>query len=208
MVYYRIMIPENFLIKEYLTNKYSATQIARKLECSPSKVTYWLQKYNIQKRSISDAIYIKSNPAGDPFKTQKQKTDEDWFLLGMGLGLYWGEGTKANKHSVRLGNTDPKLILMFLKFLNVTYKINKTKLHFGLQIFSDMDPKDALSFWCEELQVSKEQFQKVIVTPSRGAGTYRNKTQHGVLTVYFNNKKLRDIIVGAITKLQKEAKPS
>lgn len=34
-------------------------------------------------------------------------------------------------------------------------------------------------------------------------GTYRKKTQHGVLTLYFNNKKLRDIIIGEIEKMKK-----
>jgi hypothetical protein len=202
------MISKEYLIKEYSTNGYSASEIAKALRCSSSKVTYWLHKHNIHKRSISEAIYTKSNPNGDPFEIACLHSDEDWFLLGLGLGLYWGEGTKSNKHSVRLGNTDPKLILMFLKFLNEIYRVDKSKLHFGLQIFSDMDPKAALAFWIQELQVSRKQFQKVIVTPSRGEGTYRKKTQHGVLTIYFNNKKLRDIIVRAIKKLQDEAMPS
>jgi hypothetical protein len=202
------MISKKFLLEEYVENKYSASQIAKMLECSASKVTYWLQKYNIKKRTISEAVYVQSNPLGDPFEVQCQRTNQDWFLLGLGLGLYWGEGTKSNRHSVRLGNTDPKLILVFLQFLNNSYKIDKTKLHFGLQIFSDMNPDTALSFWVKELQVTKAQFQKVIVTPSRGEGTYLKKIQHGVLTVYFNNKKLRDIIVGAIQELQDEAKPS
>ena len=202
------MISKEYLLREYRDNKYSTSKIAKKLKCSPNKVTYWLQKHNIKKRTISEAVYAQSNPNGDPFEVQCPSTNRDWFLLGLGLGLYWGEGTKSNRHSVRLGNTDPKLILMFLKFLDSAYKINKSKLHFGLQIFSDMNPEEALRFWMEELVVSRSQFQKVIVTPSRGEGTYRKKTQHGVLTIYFNNKKLRDIIVGAIQELQNEAKPS
>lgn len=62
--------------------------------------------------------------------------------------------------------------------------------------------EETLKFWMKKLEVSKKQFQKVVVTPTREVGNYRNKTKHGVLTVHFNNKKLRDIIVHAIKELQ------
>ena len=41
-------------------------------------------------------------------------------------------------------------------------------------------------------------FQKVIVTPTRGKGTYKHKSEYGVLTVYFNNSKLKKIMDGLI----------
>ena len=47
----------------------------------------------------------------------------------------------------------------------------------------------------------KEQFYKVIITPYRSISIYKNKTTYGVLTIYFNNRKLRDTIVGEIGKL-------
>ena len=111
------------------------------------------------------------------------------------MGLYWGEGTKSNKLCVRLGNTDPALIKRFVEFLIKVCGITQEKLRFGLQVFSDMSPKRALEFWQKELDMPRRQFfPKVVVTPARSLGTYRNKTQHGVLTIYYGNKKLRDIL--------------
>ena len=107
-----------------------------------------------------------------------------------------------NKQSVRLGNTDPDLVRMFLRFLNDIYKIDQTRLRFGLQIFSDMDPQKAKKFWVYKLKANPQQFQKIVVTKPFKSGTYRNKTQHGVLTIYFSNTKLRDTIVGAIDELR------
>ena len=78
-------------------------------------------------------------------------------------------------------------------FLNKIYGINKDKLKFGLQIFSDVSPMIAQRFWIKELNVKKSQFQKIIITPSRGIGNYKHKSQYGVLTVYFNNTKLKKI---------------
>jgi len=185
----------------YINKKYSSAKIARILKCSESKINYWLKKYNIPKRSISNAIYVKNNPDGDPFTINKPNTIDKAILYGIGIGLYWGEGTKSNKYSVRLGNTDPRLIKKFIDFLRGMYEIDIKKLRFGLQVFSDMSAIKAKRFWQKELGMSEGQFYKVISTPARSIGNYRNKTRYGVLTVYFNNKKLRDIICGAIENI-------
>lgn len=182
----------------YLHQRKSSVDIASLLDCSVNKINYWLKKFSLPKRSISDAIYAKRNPGGDPFVVKEIEGPRDAILYGLGLGLYWGEGTKANKNSVRLGNTDPRLIKRFIQFLETIYGIKREKLHFGLQIFSDISAQDALIFWQKELNMPSRQFQKVIITPSRGEGTYRHKVKHGVLTVYYHNKKLRNIICNMI----------
>jgi len=179
----------------YIKNKKSSAEIAKYFNCSEHKVNYWLEKHNISKRSISEAIYARHNPRGDPFKIYKPLKIEDAKLWGLGLGLYWGEGNKLNKYGIRLGNTDPNLIKRFIEFLISFYGINPVKTRFGLQIFSDISPIKALNFWLRHLGVSKSQFQKIIVTKSRGLGTYNKKMRHGVLTVQYYNKKLRDIII-------------
>lgn len=203
------MISEILLRQEYIEQKRSVSQIASRLHCSQNKVTYWLEKYNIKKRSISDAVYIRSNPEGDPFHFDEPTTDSKWFLYGLGLGLFWGEGNKVNKNSVRLGNTDVDLIIKFLSFLKQIYQIDEKKLRFGLQIFNDISKKKALDYWTSKLNVSESQFQKVVLTKSIQKGTYRKKSDYGVLTVYFSNTKLRDMIVGAITELRiSNRKPS
>src|SRR3989344_7621364 len=109
----------------YLQKKMSAPTIAALLKCSQHKVNYWLAKYGIPKRSISEAIYTKRNPKGDPFRFVFPQTKDQAFLFGLCLGLYWGEGTKRNKISVRLGNTDPRLIKKFVEFLTKIYQVEK-----------------------------------------------------------------------------------
>lgn len=194
------MIEKRELEKLYLEDKTSMMDIAIKLGCSMHKVTYWMDKHGIKRRTISDAIYQKSNPNGDPFSIKPIKTKADAELLGTGLGLYWGEGTKANKYEVRLGNTDPELIKVFIKFLVKLFDVKEDRLRFGLQIFTDINPESALEYWCNQLNVKPSQFYKVHITLSGSIGTYRKKSQFGVLTVHFHNKKLRDIIVGMLPR--------
>lgn len=195
------MITVENLTKYYLDYKLSSSQIADKLKCSISGVNYWLAKYNIPKRSISDAVYFKCNPTGDPFSINRPLNIEEGILYGLGLGLYWGEGNKRNTNSLRLANTDPKLVKKYIEFLTKIYEIRQNKLKFGLQIFGDINGEESLGFWVKYLGVKKSQFQKVVYIKKRGGGTYKHSAKYGVLIVYFNNKKLRDIICGAIEKL-------
>ncbi len=186
------------LNKEKLNKMYkqgmSMMEISKELNCSCTKIVYWMNKYNIVRRSRSEAIYLKKNPKGDPFTIKRKLTPSERELLGFGLGLYWGEGNKRNKHSIRLGNTDPELIKKFIKFLTNIYNIDKNKLIYGLQIFSDIDKEKAKSYWMKKLNATPDQFQKIIVTPSRGCGTYQRKMKYGVLTLYYHNIKLRNIL--------------
>lgn len=193
---------KKLLEKLYLEDKLSVFQISKKYQCSQNRINYWLNKFNIKKRTISDSAYISHNGIIDPFKVKKLNTQFEWFLMGLGIGLYWGEGNKANKTSVKLGNTDSDLILCFIKFLKVVYGINENKLKFGLQIFSDINPGIALDFWTNKLKVKETQFQKPVVSKIRGNGNYKVKSRYGVLTVYFNNVKLRNIIISEIEKLR------
>jgi len=198
-----VVMDKKLLELWYLTDKKSVHTIAHELNCSDGKINYWMEKHFIPKRSISEAIYTKNNPKGDPFTPAATKIDMDSFLFGLGLGLYWGEGTKRNLGQVRLGNTDPYLIRAFLIFLRKMYEIDNLKLRFAIQIFSDMDQQKEEKFWREFLKVEAKQFYKTIITRSGSIGTYRTKSEHGVLTVYFGNKKLRDILVNEIEKLKK-----
>ena len=169
--------------------------IADSVHCSLHTIKYWMDKYQIPTRTISEAVYLKNNPKGDPFQFQTPETIKSALLFGLGIGLYWGEGTKADKGSVRLGNTDPELIKSFIRFLVKNFSIQKNDLRFGLQLFTDIEKIKALDFWIKKLKVSSNQFYKITVTKSNSIGTYRKRSEYGVLTVYYHNKKLRDLLV-------------
>lgn len=194
------MIDRSTLEKLYLEDKSSMMEIANLLGFSLHKISYWMSAYKIPRRTISEAIYIKRYPKGDPFSIRPVLTNADAKLLGLGLGLNWGEGTKANRYSLRLGNTDAALINAFIRFLVDLFGVRKDDMRFGLQVFTDINPEEALDYWAKKLSVPRAQFYKVHVTISGSIGTYRKKSKYGVLTVYYHNKKLRDIICGMLPR--------
>jgi len=191
-------LTKNKLEKLYLKDKKSVADIAKIFECSERGINYWFKKYNIPKRTISEAVYIKCNPNGDPFRFTLPKNFEEAKLFGMGIGLYWGEGNKANKNAVRIGNSDPALIRIFIKFLVKFFNVNKKDLKFHLHTFTDIDMQEAHGYWIKELKIDEKQFYKPIVTITGKLGSYRNKSEHGVLTVIYGNTKLRNILVSLL----------
>ena len=75
----------------YFRQGKSMKDISKIFRCSLSTIRYWMNKYEIKRRSISEAIYLQNNPNGDPFRFRQPKNIEEAILYGMGLGLYWGE---------------------------------------------------------------------------------------------------------------------
>src|SRR3989344_8085112 len=157
---HRRAIEEKALKKLYKDDKKSSAEIAKILGCSEHKVNYWLEKHIIPKRSISEAVYVRKNPLGDPFSFIQPKNLAEAKLFGLGVGLYWGEGNKANKNIVKLGNSDPELLKVFIKFLTTFFKINGRSLKFHLHLFSDINVEEATSHWAKELNVRRSQFYK------------------------------------------------
>ena len=149
----RLEIKKESLFEFYVGNKKSSAEIAKILECSEHKVNYWLEKHVISKRSISEAVYVKNNPLGDPFVFRSPRSFEEAELFGLGLGLYWGEGTKADKNTVKLGNSDPRLLKKFMEFMDRFFGVKKDKLKFHLHTFSDINLEKALSFCVKNLKI-------------------------------------------------------
>lgn len=186
----------------YNTKKLSCAQIAKKFGCSETKINYWLSVHKICKRTISEAIYQKNNPKGNPFSFHLPKTPNKMFLFGLGLGLFWGEGSKRNLHAVRLANSDPALVKKFVDFLLIIYNIKKAKLKFQLLIYDDLNVDEVITFWTKYLSVQSTQFFKTTVLKRRGNGTYLKKMQYGVIMLHFGNMKLRDLLCSQIANIE------
>ncbi len=183
----------------YFAKKMSVKEMTNVFIRSETCISYWMKKYGIKKRTISESVYLKNNPNGDPFKIRKDLNSELTELKGIGIGLYWGEGNKRNKNSIKIGNTDPALIKKFIEFLVKILGVKRKNIRFSLQVFSDMNSEKAKRYWLEELKVDPAQFsKKITITHSGKVGNYKRKTQYGVLTMYYHNTKLRNILIAML----------
>jgi len=185
----------------YIRKHKSAYEISSSVGCSENKINYWLRKYKIKKRTLSEAIYFKHNPGGNPFRIKNKLNKKEAELKGIGLGIYWGEGDKSsNNTSVRLSNTDPFLIRKFREFLRKIYKVKEKKISYGLVLFNDVKKSVAIDFWKQHLKIKREQLGKITIIPPQGKGRYKRKSKYGVLSLIFTNKKLKEQILDDIRK--------
>ncbi len=183
--------------KNKLTKLYSSglsmKDIAQQKKVSVHKIAYWMRKFNIKSRSRSEATYLKRNPAGNPFKISSINNPMKIELLALGIALYLGEGSKKQQHGVRLANSDPKIIRLFLNFLIIICGIEKSKIKAWINIFNDKKYHESLKYWSKQTGIPITSFYSPIIR-HRKIGTYKNKSKYGTITIVFDNKKLLDQI--------------
>jgi len=193
------------LQKEELKNLYrngkSMMEISGILGCSNGEVRYWMKKFKIKRRNHSEATYLKQNPEGDPFNIKSNLSPNEKMLYGLGIGLYWGEGTKVGG-SLRVANTDPGILKLFTKFLTQICNAKRDKISYSIISFNDIEPETARSYWSSQLKISPKKFGKITQIPKQGKGTYKRKSEFGVCNVHFSNIKLKKWIMKQIEQAE------
>ncbi|MDO8504652.1 MAG: helix-turn-helix domain-containing protein [Candidatus Liptonbacteria bacterium] len=108
-------------------------------------------------------------------------------LFISGIMLYWGEGDKNIKNPIRLTNTDPRMINVYIKFLIEILKINPDKIKLGLIIYPDNSDQECKNFWSRST-ASRVTFVKTQVINGRHP---TKRLSHGICMVSTRNKYIK-----------------
>jgi hypothetical protein len=84
-----------------------------------------------------------------------------------GIMLYWGEGDRLTKHTVRFGNTDPAMMRLFVNFLLHVCKVPQEKIKASVLLYPDLDEYKCRLYWSEHAGVPLEKFNKSILIQGR-----------------------------------------
>lgn len=185
----------------YQDEKLSLSEIGSFTSSKVHKILYWMDKYGIPRRNRTEANYLKHNPCGEPFEIKKKLTREEVKLKYLALGLYWGEGGKTVRHSVKIVNSDPGVIQIFVRYLIKICNVRLDKIHYYLQTFKDNDILEAKRFWAKELMISHDIIHTCSPVRSLGKGTYQNISKYGVMSAEVGNVHLKSYIMKEIAKL-------
>ena len=101
-------------------------------------------------------------------------------LFLSGLSLYWGEGNKNQKGKIALGNTDPELIRVFVRFLEEICGLQKSEIHGHIIAYPEMNIEESLSFWVRTSGLSEENFFKTTIIQGRHK---TRRLKYGICTV-------------------------
>ena len=109
--------------------------------------------------------------------------------------LYLGEGSKTKRGSLMFGNSDPRVIALFLRLLRQCYNINEDKFRCTLQCRADQNIETLERFWSKITNVPLKQFYKARVD-SRTIGKKSRKMDYkGVCRIdYFSADLFNEIM--------------
>lgn len=161
------------------------------LEINKIKREEKLNKIRKKNQSVTKSIFIK---------------DTAKIALSM---LCLGEASKYRSQSRRfsLGNSDPRIIILFLKLLKYCFSFNLEKVRCTVQCRADQDTEELENYWRNITRIPKRLFYKPLIDPrTKGKPTIK-KEYKGVLRVdYFDThvqlelENLADLLYNEVLK--------
>lgn len=111
--------------------------------------------------------------------------NEDVAKISLAM-LYLGEGAKT-RSSLMLGNSDPKVITLFLRLLRLCYAIDERKFRCTLQCRADHDIKELEKFWSSITGIPTSQFYKAMIDKRTIGKISKKQNYKGVCRIdYFS----------------------
>ncbi len=140
----------------------------------------------------------------------KEEVEQWHFLLDKNVQksilsiLYWAEGQKLPERGapVKFANTDPRLILLFVKLITECYQVDLKKLKIGLYIHWYHKETVVRNFWKKLLGVHDSQFRKIYRKRRHNSKRFR-KNFMGICFVIYQDVDLRQRIVHTAYEVQK-----
>lgn len=163
---------------------YSYSEILKQIPVAKSTLSLWLRSVGLSKRQQQRLTQKKLEAISRGAKRKReqrialinkiyQDTEEDvkritkrelWL---MGIMLYWAEGAKQKEHNVsqaiKFSNSDPKIIRIFLNWLDTILNIKKEDIKFRICLhetaFNKL--KAVQKYWSETTGFPIDKFQKL-----------------------------------------------
>ena len=160
------------------------TEILRVIPVAKSTLGLWLKEAKLSKaenQKFTESKRLASLRGGQAKKKQriekqnkifseeksKIKTLSEYEFFLMGVCLYWAEGTKEKEYrpgsGVAFSNMDPKMIILFLKWLDKICKIDKNMIGFEIMVHESHRERlaEVRKYWSKITGFSIDNFSKV-----------------------------------------------
>lgn len=177
----------------------SYREIARLLGIAKSTVSYWLSdsaesqaiRVHLSEKSFRESrqgkIGLISKERWQAYRAAAAREAEEEFpqllndpLFVAGIMLYWGEGDKIPRGSIRLANTDPHMITVFVKFLRDIMDVPTERIRIKLLLYPDLEDHACRSFWINAARLSWENIGKSTYIQGRHP---HKRLPHGVCQI-------------------------
>jgi predicted transcriptional regulator len=116
-----------------------------------------------------------------------------------GCMLYWAEGSKSSKSTVVFVNSDPNMVLFFMRFLREEFGIIDAKVSIQIHCHTN-EPNEVTiieQYWLNLLSLAESNLHKTIYKKGNNEITHR-KLRYGVCGIWVNSVEILQHILGAI----------
>lgn len=164
----------------------SCRAIGQKLQVSDGTIGRWCKDILINTKQL-----IKAEETRNKIKTSEVEflqtllLDQDLAKLSVSL-LYWCEGTKyPQSKAVSFSNSDPNMIVLFVKLLRESFPLEEKKFKIHLQLHSTHDKKKMFEYWSDLLDIPENQFWVPTITEAKNK--MKRQDYFGTCTVRYHD---------------------
>jgi hypothetical protein len=193
----------------------SYSQIKNILKINKSTLSYWLRQYPLSKeriRELRDRNEKRIERYRETMRHKKERRlkkvyDEQKTIIFplskrelylTGIFLYWGEGSK-NMTVLGISNTDPAMIIFFIRWLTESLGVPRLKLKVQLQLYEDMNITKEINFWSNTLNIPFTQFTKPYIKKSLLTSiNHKGGFGHGTCNLRVGDARLSERIIMAL----------
>lgn len=196
----------------------SLKEIAELLHVAKSSVSLWVRDIelsSIAKDQIQDRAYkLTREKVSLQIKEKYRKMRQDYRLEGYNLEnsnfdklcmLYWAEGSKC-RNVLQLTNSDPDMILYFLKLVNDVFDLKEDNVScsFAIQCYTDVFSQEEIEkYWSQLVNEPLSKFTKTQVnkTSKSSTGKRHGVLKYGTFRISIFSTKYVQMVYGRISKL-------
>lgn len=190
--------PEELTIEKlknlYYKKGYSASRVGEILGRSTTSIYKFMKRHGLRRRSPAETNNIAYERQKPSYHSKKHLTLKEEKLKVAALMLYWAEGyknlsRKARGGTVDFGNSDPKMIQLFLKFLREICGVSENRLRIYLYCYANQNVEFLKNYWSKVTGISLKQFTKPYIRkdflPEKSG-----KMKYGLVHIRYSDKKL------------------
>lgn len=130
--------------------------------------TVWARNITLYNKSRAlqarlRAHHIESEAARDisPFSKRELKL--------VGIALYWAEGYKKAKWSALFCNSDPRMVLLMMRFFREICRVPDEKFRPQVQIHPNVSREEAEKYWSKIIRLPMHTFRKPLMQVSKSS---------------------------------------
>ncbi|MDK2948976.1 MAG: hypothetical protein PWQ56_141 [Patescibacteria group bacterium] len=151
----------------------SYSEILREVPVAKSTLSLWLRDVGLAKKQqqrITNKRILSARKGAEKRRNQrieitkeiknssrkdiKEINEKDLWLIG--ISLHWAEGAKeknGNSSGIIFSNSDLRMILIFIKWIESVFKIKKSELVYELYIHETANIKNAQNYWSKNISI-------------------------------------------------------